>query len=141
MDYIELLEHSFAEDSSFHEPPHSRLDFLANAVFDFTTYDPAMSELFARKALEVCAAINNRTTFEYIENKDNYQWYLLMLNMPFFEDRIDWGTSIRGAWWNFQQALHSCGLWVGKEQRLEMQFTEVEWKEFVSAMIQFAGKQ
>lgn len=56
-----------------------------------------MSVLFARKAVEVCAAINDRQTFDYINDPNDYLWYLLMCNMPFFAERLECGISIRGA--------------------------------------------
>jgi len=102
MTQLDLLEKEYVD---YKEPQEmagfeaSRLDFLGNVVFNFTTCDTKMSELFATKAVEVCEAISNKTTFDYIENEDNYQWFLLMCNMPFFANMIVWGNSIRGAWW------------------------------------------
>jgi hypothetical protein len=135
----ELLEHSFNLTRGFgggHEM--SRLEFLAEYVFDFTTYDTEMGELFARKALEVCAAINDGKTFDYIKDADNYRWYLLMVNMPFFAGRLEWGTSVRGAWWDHgAQKLESCGLWREGEQVLSMEFPRSEWARFVAALVEF----
>lgn len=134
-----MLEHSYA--MTIYSEPGSRLEFLSDFIFDFTTYDSKMSELFARKALEVCAAINARTTFDYIENPENYRWYLLMVNMPFFAGRLDWGTSIRGAWWdNGEQTLESCGLWRGAEQVLSLKMQFAEWLQFIDALIAFAAE-
>lgn len=73
MDYKELLEHSFTVEKENGEcAPESRLAFLSASIFDFTTCDGSMDELFARKAVEVCAAITNRTTFEYINVRTDY---------------------------------------------------------------------
>ena len=135
---IELLEHSFriALDD---DPTMSRLEFLAELIFDFTTYDLDAAELFASKALEVCSALSERKTFEYIEEPENYRWFLIMVNMPFFAGRLNWGTSIRGAWWDHDsQVLENSGLWEGDKQVLSMRFTPDEWLRFVAAMIEFA---
>lgn len=119
--------------------PRSRLAYLSDFIFDFTTYDDEMSELFATKALEVCSALNERKTFAYIEDPDNYRWYLLMCNMPFFHERLGWGTSIRGAWWHNDIEFNSSGLWLDGEQIVDdIKFTADEWKAFIAAAIEFS---
>ena len=143
-DYLALLEHSFEVDRQRRDcAPESRLAYLSNHIFDFTTYDSGMDELFGAKAVEVCAAINDRKTFDYIEDPENHRWYLLMCNMPFFADRLEWGTSIRGAWWSGQPGeqieLDSCGLWIGEEQCTELKFSDDEWKSFIAAVVKFAS--
>ena len=138
MDYLKLLEHSYRVAVEQDEcPPDSRLEWLGDQVFGFTTYDGAMSALFAEKAIEVCDAITRRETFDYIGSKDGYKWFLLMCNMPFFADRLEWGTSIRGAWWDASK-LESCGLWEGDKQVLSLEFTDGQWNEFARALVDFA---
>lgn len=137
MDYLKLLEHSYAMAAMDECPPESRLEFLGEQIFDFTTYDGTMSALFAEKAVEVCDAINNRATFDYIKDPDNYRWFLLMCNMPFFAARLEWGTSIRGAWWDANK-LESCGLYEGEKQVLSLDFTSGQWAEFAKAVVVFA---
>ncbi len=145
MDYLKLLEHSFAvEKETGGCPPESRFEFLAESIFDFTTYDSGMSDLFGRKAVEVCAAINDRKTFDYQKEADGYQWYLIMCNMPFFAGKLEWGTSIRGAWWDLHGnktfEISICGLWENNEQILTpLQFNEEQWTSFISAMAIFAA--
>ena len=142
MDYLKLLEHSFEVEKEVMEcPPESRLEYLGDHIFDFTTYDGSMSELFAVKAVEVCVAINDMRTFEYINDPENYKWYLLMCNMPFFVDKLEWGTSIMGAWWNYEIEYRSLGLWEGDQQLTEpMKFNQDEWKLFVAAIVEFASQ-
>lgn len=140
MTHDQLLEASF-EDAMHNEcHPHSRLEFLGDNIFNFTTYDSEMSELFASKALEVCAAISDGKTFNYIETPENHQWYLIMVNMPFFSEKIEWGTSVRGAWWIHNEiTLETCGLDDGEKQVLDPTFTREEWIEFVAALIRFSA--
>lgn len=141
MVYQEFLEHSFETVKALDEcAPKTRLAYLSNYIFDFTTYDQEIDELFASKAVEVCGAINDSVTFSYIEQPENYKWFLLMCNMPFFFDRIEWGTSIRGAWWRKSIKLDSCGLWIGEEQASEMTFGLHEWERFIDAMTLFSRK-
>lgn len=139
-DYLKLLEHSFSMESQTSEGrDQSRLGYLAQHIFDFTTYESEADELFARKAVEVCAAITDGKTFDYIANPQGRIWYLLMVNMPFFMPRLEWGTSIRGAWWDHEQPLlDSCGLWVGQEQQTEWTFSGEQWKAFMRAVVAFA---
>jgi len=143
MDYLELIEHSYAVEAEEGGEKYSRLEYLGEHIFDFTTYDTTMMELFAKMAVEVCDAITNRTTFDYIKDDDKYLWYLLMCNMPFFMSRLEWGSSMRGAWWNGENGaieISSCGLWYGYEQKLEpMRFSRKEWDAFIRAVVVFSG--
>lgn len=134
------LEHSYNVERK-DLPELSRLEFLADYIFGFTTYAKSYSELFTAKALEVCAAISAQHNFKYIENDENHQWYLLMVNMPFFENKLNWGTSIRGAWWDHQEfQLVTCGLWDGDTQVIDPTFTYDEWLVFIDELIAFSKR-
>lgn len=101
MDYKAALDRIFKEQSEQPFcPPENKLQFLGNCIFDFTTYDSGVDELFATKMIEVIDVILNQKTFEYQETESNYLNYLTMVNMPFLSDKIEWGTSIRGAWFD-----------------------------------------
>jgi hypothetical protein len=140
MDYLKLLQNSYETELRINEcAPESPLEYLGDSIFDFTTYDGEMSVLFAQKAVEVCDAISSQTTFEYIKDEESYRWYLLMCNMPFFASKLEWGTSIRGAWWDQKITFQSCGLWDGDEQLAdEMTFTGKEWALFMAAVSEFS---
>lgn len=141
MNYIKLLIDGFSADKLFHENVESRFEYLSNEIFNFCTYDSEMDELFVLKAIEVCKAITDSKTFEYITDKENYKWYLLMCNMPFFSERIEWGGSVRGAWWKSGGfTFQSCGLFDGDEQiRDEIKFDVDEWKKFIGSIVEFAN--
>jgi len=143
MDYLKILENSFNVSKEMFEcPPENRLEYLGDHVFDFTTYDGTMSSLFAQRAVEVCEAINNRKTFEYIEDEERYKWFLLMCNMPFFSDKLEWGTSIRGAWWNYKIKFSCLGLFEGYDQLTEpMEFNQNEWEVFIKAIVDFSKNE
>lgn len=146
-DYLRMLEDGHTETDAFGENRKtSRLEFLAEHIFDFTTYESEMAELFAKKAIEVCAAISDKQTFEYIRaSDDNRMWYLLMCNMPFFYPRLNWGGSIRGAWWDVP--IHkkviefsTCGLfWQGEQIDETIKFTLPEWEQFIAAVREFSA--
>ncbi len=143
-DYGSLLAHSYEVEriSSMHEPcgGHnlSKLEYLSEYIFQFVTYHSEIAEKLAMRAVEVCAAITLRTTFEYIREPIRYEWFIVMCNMPFFADRITWGSSIRGAFWD-QCSFTSTGLWVGDDQMSEeIDFPDEEWSRFCRAIIEFA---
>ena len=145
MDCKMLLENSFEAMKRGREcPPENRLVYLSESIFDFTTYDSEMDELFAKRAVEVCRVINNRKISEYIKDPEQYKWFLIMCNMPFFCDKLDWGISIRGAWWSSPHdgkdiELDSYGLWIeGRKSSEPIKFTVDEWELFIAAVIEFA---
>jgi hypothetical protein len=129
---------------TFQTRESSRLEYLSENIFNFTTYETEYAELFAQKALEVCSVISENSNFKYIDNPEGNLWYLLMVNMPFFIDKLDWGCSIRGAWWaepshkNNKIEFSSCGLFLdGKQIDETLEFTRDEWQEFIGVVITF----
>lgn len=145
MDYKELLENSFKMVNIEQAPDAlTRLEYLSDYIFNFTTYEQHCAEVFAKKALEVCRAITEKKTFEYISDDKNKTWYLLMVNFPFFSTRLDWGGSTRGAWWSVpscetdHHSLDSCGIYVGEKQETDLKIPEGEWGNFILAMLEFA---
>lgn len=152
MNYKELLENSHKQmnERLERDEPTSRLEFLSNHVFDFTTYDSGVSEMFAKHAVEVVDAITKKKTFDYFkDDEERYKWYLVMVNMPFFERRLSWGSSIRGAWWDDpQRFIDSCGLYEGENQLGKLNFAErnyklpldqpTEFEQFMKAVVEFA---
>jgi hypothetical protein len=154
-EYFQILEANYCywvEKCGFSEL--TRDEFLAQYIFDITTYDLNADKLFIQKICEVCQAVNTKTTYEYIssavivENEmNNYTWYLLLMQIPFFKERVEWGTSIRGAWWTPQRlnpyagyiVLDSTGFWRDNKQILDpILFTIEEWGCFIDAIIEFA---
>jgi hypothetical protein len=137
--YRRMLEEGWKESDL--NGPLTRLEYLGDYVFEFITYDREMAELFSSKALEVCKAISDRTTFDYIKDAGNYRWFLLMCNMDFFSQRLNWGTSIRGAWWDTSApnatTFSTCGLWLDGEQITDPQFSTDQWRDFIAALLTF----
>lgn len=136
MNCLKLLNDGYEacrEQSSYEV---SKFEYLSDYIFDFTTYQSDMAELFGRKAVEVAMAITEASTHKYIEDNENCMWYLLMCNMPFFMDRIDWGTSIRGAWWD-AGTFETTGLWDGEQQVVTIHFDDAGWSEFIRAIWEF----
>ena len=142
-DYKKILEESYAEIAGREEHEEygmSRLEYISEYIFDFTTYQSDMAEQFAMRALDVCLAITEGTTFEYIKRDQGIMWFLLMCNMPFIYPKLNWGGSIRGAWWDHVKSfeLNSCGIYIDGEQETELIIPRNEWDDFIRAMTAFA---
>lgn len=76
--------------------------FVADRIFKFTCYDDDISLHFGEICTDVVKAIKNKTTFEYIEKShQNYIDYIMVVNLLDWAHIIDWGTSIRGAWFDW----------------------------------------
>lgn len=93
----EIYEHHCANYLAW-TSAETKFEWAASEIFDLTTYDGELDELFVKKILEVLHAILERTTFEYIKDRDNYITYILVCQMLEQFHWIEWGTSIRGAW-------------------------------------------
>jgi hypothetical protein len=142
MNYGQLLEHSYYLAEACDDSKMARLDFLGDEVFNFTTYDGNISALFAEKALEVCKAITEGKTFDYQKDEDNYKWYLLMCNMPFFNNKLEWGASIRGAWWEHGAEFEiNETYWMynkeGEQVGESVKIGRDDFIEFIKAMVDF----
>jgi hypothetical protein len=76
----------------------TKYHWAASEIFDLTTYDDELDELFVKKIIEVLKVIVKRRNFEYIKDENNYITYILVCQLLEKFNWIEWGTSIRGAW-------------------------------------------
>ncbi len=110
MNYKQTLEESYQVQLKRECPSENRIAYLGSTIFEFTTYDDEMDETLAKGMIEVCQVILDKETFEYIKDKQQYMKYIIMVNMPFLAEKIDWGGSVRGAWFDdFQEYKVDCG--------------------------------
>ena len=142
MNYLELLEHSYKEMLKYYDDL-TRWEYLSYHIFSRDCCDAEMEILISKMLLEVCVSITDGTTFEYISDSNkNYKNYMFAVNMTFLEDRVEYGTSIRGAWWgNFGDEkikYNTCGLYIGEDQVCEWEFTTEEWGSFIKAIEEFS---
>ena len=125
--YIELLDKHFKEEQHLEFAHETKMEYLASSIFDFTTYDGEIDILLAGRMIEVLKVILNRNTFEYIKDREQYLNYLTMVNMPFLKDKLDWGGSIRGAWFDNWKEYEIDGIEIEK-QELEVFIAQlIEW--------------
>lgn len=122
--FLEDLENANGQEFDFY-------DYLAEAIFDISTYESEVQEKLVTWCIESCRAILNRKTFEFISEPENNFAYLTVLQFSFFQRKIEWGTSIRGAWFNLE-----------KGSKLPYEFSEYicsddDFKEFIADVIMF----
>lgn len=140
-EYLEFLKNNIKQNNFNLNSEMTPFEYLSEKIFDFTTYEQEASEFLAKKALDVCVAITKKETFNYIKDKDNRIWYLTMVNMPFFKDKLEWGTSIRGAWWNNYNSkftITNFGFYINEKQTVNfIEFDKNQWNNFIEAMVLF----
>ena len=78
----------------------SKYEWVCECVFNLSPYDSGIAKKWGKRIIDVCKAILEGRTFEYIEQEGNYEPYLLVCQLLDKNDLIEWGTSIRGAWFN-----------------------------------------
>ncbi|WCL51504.1 hypothetical protein [Leptospira sp. GIMC2001] len=91
MDFKQLIEKQFEEQGL------EKYEFLSS-IFEITTYDDELEKLLVDEVCEVIEVLLEQRNFEYIKDPDNYLKFIRALNSFFLRDKIQWGTSIRGAW-------------------------------------------
>jgi hypothetical protein len=80
------------------DPDATKWEFVAGEVFGLTTYDGEMDELLVKDIIEVFSAIRSKSSYEYISDRANYIKFVTALNLGNCGSWLDWGTSVRGAW-------------------------------------------
>jgi hypothetical protein len=128
--FIKLLDENYEFWQDGECPVESKLEYLSHAIFDFNTYDSEIDVLFAKKMIPVLKCILDKTTYEYQEDREQYINYLLMVNMPFLVDKLEYGSSIRGAWFDeWDEYEIDCG-------RIKIENHEIN--EFIADLIEWS---
>ena len=94
MDYLELIKKEYEQNY---------LDYLTKYIFlselfSFAVYEADIEKQMVKDMVEVLRAILNGETNEYIKSPSRHKKYIHMVNTPFLYDKLNWGTSVRGAW-------------------------------------------
>ena len=111
-DFIQWFNDSYENNKKqIYSKEDYKFIFLSSYIFDVITYDDELDLEFGKKIYEVMKSIQDRTTFDYIEEENNYKNYILVCNLLDKYDLIDWGTSIRGAWFSRDELKTSAGKW------------------------------
>lgn len=76
----------------------NKYEWAASEVFGLATYDGALDKLFVERICDVCKYIAAGKTYEFIDMSDeNYTTYILVCQLLYKKNWIEWGSSIRGA--------------------------------------------
>lgn len=98
MTTLEIYKAQYEEECTRRIGGYTKYEWAAMNIFDLCTYDGSLDEKFVKAIIEVCNVILEDRNFEYIKDEKNYIKYILVCQI-FEQFRwIDWGTSIRGAW-------------------------------------------
>lgn len=93
---------------------------IVAAVFGLITYDGGADYVFSEAIVQVLEVIRDKETFEFLEeNNTKYLTYLLVVNHPMIRPVLNWGTSIRGAWFDLGDYYTSGGVRRNKSLKLE----------------------
>ena len=106
MDKKEVVKKSFEDFSNFYsyneitdDLVEQKMIYLSRDIIGYITYDFGLDIEIGYNILEVLKIIRDRNNFEYIEDKDKYKNYIFVANL--IKSWLDWGSSIRGAWFDF----------------------------------------
>ncbi|MEM5009287.1 hypothetical protein WKH57_01070 [Niallia taxi] len=100
--FVENMSYSHGETMDYHfNESEKRKRFLSSAIIGISTYDDALDLEFGQMLYDTLVQIKNGTTFDYIKDEQNYRNYILSCN--FISDWLDWGSSIRGAWFDIHE--------------------------------------
>ena len=98
MNTIDIYRDHYKEICSLYGDEYDKYEWAANHIFDLCTYDAALDEKFVKDIFEVCQVIIDKRNFEYQIDNNNYIKYILVCQILYHFNWINWGTSIRGAW-------------------------------------------
>lgn len=76
----------------------TKYEWAASEIFDLCTYDGDLDERFVKTILEVCKIILENRNYEAIRDDNFYPKFIIVCNLLDHKKWIDWGSSIRGAW-------------------------------------------
>lgn len=97
----EIFEKDFANFEEIQEG-NNIYEWAASYIFGLSTYDGELDEHFVKIIIDVCKTIDSRNTFKMIEQSDVYYIaYIIVCQLLKHKNWIDWGTSIRGAWFDY----------------------------------------
>jgi len=137
-EWLETLRDSFGNHTKEFDKiseQSKRLAFLSSTVFGLTTYDLDLDIEFGKDIFEIMKVIYEKRNFEYIKDESNYKKYILVCNFLINNHWLEWGGSIRGAWFNNFESirLNDCSedkILLSKEFiKWLMEFLEVKEEE------------
>lgn len=75
----------------------SIINYLSDLI-QVTTYDNTLDLMFIKMFNQTVKSILEKEQELLLEDELKYKDYITSLNMPFFDDAVEWGSSIRFCW-------------------------------------------
>ena len=114
MTELKRLQHEFADYQERNVPDYvfadyqecDVYDYVANELFDLTTYDSAIDEILVKRIMTTLEWVT--TEFPLSSRSKNTSEaelteHIITLNLGNVVDWVDWGTSIRHPWIDFDK--------------------------------------
>ena len=111
----------------------SRNEFIAEDIFDYTTYNGGISDTIANNMLEVIDVISKNQSVYFVKRSSEHELrFIMLVNNKVLYPMLDWGTSIRGAVFNTK--AHT----ITVENRNKIKIQKGELMFFMEALLAFA---
>ena len=120
----------------------SKRDFLNEALFGYTTKSEVDDRIFLRRSLLAVEAITERT--QTLLGSEDLAWFDDFCALPFFCERLDWGSDKRKAWWGTKTGapitfeIKNPPSHCAASNEVHYLSASV-WKEFMRALLRFAS--
>lgn len=121
--FIKILEDQYNDYKLCENKSH----FLSSVIFDLRTYDDDIDNMFCNIMIDVIKCIVNRTNLSY--QQDNYVAYLSIVNTHFLSDKLEWGTSIRTAWFDEYKEYDVNGIIIKRNEINTFMIDLIKWFE------------
>lgn len=107
-------------------------------LFDVTTYDGELDCEFGEIIIEVMKTIQKGKNFDYIKNKKKYRDYILVANLLDDNGWIEWGSSIRGAWFDaYGSAKFAGGVYYGLDGKFPIDSPNTGGSKNIDVLLEF----
>ena len=143
IDFDKLLYDSYVMSCEIADCEHSKWEFVSSGIFDLITYDSGLDELLGNKMMEVILSIRDGNTYDYIADDQNYIWFIKMCNTPFLGRALEWGTSIRGAWFDQSMTykIDTCSLFYDGKQIVDPILSYDDLISLINALEKFLSEE
>jgi hypothetical protein len=111
----------------------TKYSYIASIIFNITSYDSELDEFYVKKLLEFFEIIESNEILS--DSLEDYKIYVLLANLPTIASILNWGTSIRSAFFTDPVVINTYGIFQeGKQINLNIKFSAENWIIFIEAI-------
>lgn len=155
-EWLEIFKQSemWYVENGLQEEPRIPFELVCTEIMGMSNYDNYKDYYWGFAFLETISIISNTMFNEYLKDLDlkilkadgslNEEFtsvYLAVCHMTPLNNNLNWGGSIRTAWFDFQEFtpinLHECGLILGDDQVFPLIKEENDCKVFFAALLKY----